>query len=117
MSIPERRKGVFFGGGPSTRGLRRYDYSSGRTKKEGEGRDCELKAAQRLLARQPDLSGKLITADALHAQHETLRTVVERGCEMIVQVKDNQKKAHRRAQDLSEKLAPLLPACAKHTGG
>ncbi len=33
------------------------------SKKEGEGRDCELKAAQRLLCEQKDLSGKLITAN------------------------------------------------------
>ncbi len=80
------------------------------SKKEGEGHDCEMKVAQRLLTEQEDLSGKVITADALHTQHETLRAVVEKGGEMIVQVKDNQKKAHRRAQTLTEKLAPLLPA-------
>ena len=87
------------------------------SKKEGEGRDCELKAAQRLLAAQKDLSGKLITADALHAQHDTLRTVVEKGGEMIVQVKDNQKKAHKRARALTEDLAPLLPAHRRPMGG
>ncbi len=87
------------------------------SKKEGEGRDCELKAAQRLLCEQKDLSGKLITADALHAQHGTLRTVVEKGGEMIVQVKDNQKKAHKRARALTEQLAPLLPAHRRHTDG
>ena len=67
------------------------------SKKEGEGKDCELKAAQRMIRRELDLIDTVITADALHCQRETARNIVERGGEFILQVKDNQKTVHKQA--------------------
>ena len=61
------------------------------SQKEGEGDDCELKAAQRLIEAQDDLTGMVITADPLHCQTQTVREIVARGGDYLVQVKDNQK--------------------------
>ena len=79
------------------------------SKKEGEGKDCELKAAQAMICREENLSGTVITADALHCQKKTARDIVERGGEFILQVKDNQKKLHQEAALKTADLAPLLP--------
>ena len=67
----------------------------------GAKADSELPAAQRLLA-DPDmnLEGALITADALHTQKETLRTIVERGGDYLIALKDNQLTAHAEAARL-----------------
>ena len=85
------------------------------SKKEGEGRDCEMKAAQRMIRDQSDLSNTLTTADALHAQRQTVDGIVERGGEFIVQAKDNQKTVHHQAAKLTKDLTPLLPARRKLT--
>jgi len=85
------------------------------SKKEGEGKDCEIKAAQRMISNQADLSNTLTTADALHAQRRTARTIVAKGGEFILQAKDNQKTVHNLAKKLTKDLSPLLPARRKHT--
>lgn len=83
------------------------------SKKEGEGDDCEIKAAQRMIESQSDLSNTLITADALHAQRQTACDILARGGEFIVQAKDNQKTVHKTAAKLTADLSPLLPACRR----
>jgi len=80
------------------------------SKKEGEGKDCEIKAAQRMISNQADLSNTLTTADALHTQRRTARTIVAKGGEFILQAKDNQKTVHNLAKKLTKDLSPLLPA-------
>jgi len=85
------------------------------SEKEGEGQDCEMKAAQRMIGQETDLSNTVITADALHTQRQTVGQIVERGGEFIIQAKDNQKTVHDRAAQLTEALAPLLPAGRKPT--
>jgi len=85
------------------------------SKKEGEGRDCEMKVAQRMIESQSDLSNTLITADALHAQRRTAGSIVSRGGEFIVQAKDNQKTVHGLAAKLTENISPFLPAARKLT--
>ena len=85
------------------------------SKKEGEGKDCEIKAAQRMIENQSDLSNTLTTADALHAQRRTARTIVAKGGEFILQAKDNQKTVHNLAKKLTKDLPPLLPAQKKLT--
>ena len=85
------------------------------SKKEGEGKDCEIKAAQRMIESQPDLSNTVTTADALHAQRRMASGIVERGGEFIVQVKDNQKTVHKTAAKLTAGLSPLLPVHRKPT--
>jgi len=79
------------------------------SKKEGEGHDCELKAAQRMIRREKDLSNTVITADPLHCQRQTARDIVERGGEFILQVKDNQKSVHAASALKTKDITPFLP--------
>jgi hypothetical protein len=83
------------------------------SKKEGEGSDCEMKAAQRMIRCQADLSNTVITADALHCQRDTARDIVERGGEFIIQAKDNQKTVHKQAALKTKDIAPFLPTPKK----
>jgi len=85
------------------------------SKKEGEGKDCELKAAQRMIRKEADLSNALITADPLHCQRQTAGDILERGGEFILQAKDNQKTVHNMAARLTKDVAPLLPVHRKLT--
>jgi len=48
-----------------------------------------------------DVSGCIVTADALHCQKETARTIIERGGDYVLRVKDNQ-------GNLSETLSELF---------
>ncbi|MDK2858444.1 MAG: hypothetical protein PWQ89_1563, partial [Verrucomicrobiota bacterium] len=45
------------------------------SQKEGDGERCELKAAQKMIGRQEDLTNTVITADALNAQKDTARAI------------------------------------------
>jgi hypothetical protein len=85
------------------------------SKKEGEGKDCEIKAAQRMIENQSDLSNTITTADALHAQRRMAGSIVERGGDFILQAKDNQKTVHNLAKKLTKDISPLLPAHRKPT--
>ncbi len=85
------------------------------SQKEGEGKECEIKVAQRMIRGESDLSNTIITADALHAQRRTAGDIVQRGGEFILQAKDNQKTVHNLAAKLTKDRAPLLPACRKLT--
>jgi hypothetical protein len=51
---------------------------------------CELKVAHQLLAALPTLAGKTVTADPLHCQKETARTILDQGGEYFLQIKANQ---------------------------
>jgi len=77
-----------------------------------DGKGHELKVAQALLAREDvDLRGAVITADALHAQHQTLHTIVaQKGADYLISLKDNQKTAHAYASGLLDQASPLLPS-------
>jgi hypothetical protein len=76
----------------------------------------ELKAGQAALAALPgDLGGALVTADALHAQRDTARAVVEAGGEYLLQVKANQRALRRQALHRLDR-APFLPARSPATG-
>lgn len=86
------------------------------SKKEGEGHDCEIKAAQRMIRREKDLSNTVITADAMHCQRQTARDIVERGGEFILQVKDNQKSVHVASALKIKDITPFLPRPRKPTG-
>jgi hypothetical protein len=57
--------------------------------KEGTKR-CEQTAAAALLAAVPALDNKIVTADALHCQRPTARTIVEKGGDYCLQIKANQ---------------------------
>jgi hypothetical protein len=78
------------------------------SKKKGEGKDCELKASQRMINGISDLSNTVITADPLHCQQKTARAIVERGGDYVFQVKDNQKTVHKLAKLKTRDLSPFL---------
>jgi transposase len=51
---------------------------------------CEQTAALALLQRQPALDGKIVTADPLHCQKQTVSTIVGKGGDYLLQIKGNQ---------------------------
>jgi hypothetical protein len=65
--------------------------------KEGTER-CELTVAQTLLESLEALDGKMITADPLHCQRKAAHTIVEKGGEYLLQIKANQKRLLKQAQ-------------------
>jgi len=67
--------------------------------KEGTPR-CELTAATALLEKLPALDGKLVTADPLHCQRQTARTVVEKGGDYLLQIKANQPRLFKQGRAL-----------------
>jgi hypothetical protein len=79
------------------------------SQKEGEGADCELKAAQTMIELQSDLSHAIITADALNCQTRTAQEIVARGGEYLIQTKGNQKTIHESTIAKTEGLPP--PFC------
>lgn len=76
--------------------------------KEGEGERCEMKAAQKLIENQSDLRGQLISADALHAQDRTARSIVQRGGDYLIQVKNNRKTVRKTLEQKTNPSAPFL---------
>lgn len=84
--------------------------------KEGTPR-CEQTAAAAMLEKLPALDGKIITADALHCQRNQARTIVEKGGDYLLQIKDNQPKLLKVAQGLDALPAtPFLPTATLATG-
>jgi hypothetical protein len=78
--------------------------------KEGTER-CELTAAQALLESLEALDGKMITADPLHCQRKAAHTTVEKGGDYLLQIKANQKRLFKQAQQFdSLKDTPFLPS-------
>jgi hypothetical protein len=88
---------------------------TGSSQKEGAGDRCELKAGQKLVEAEDRLDNTIITADALHCQRDFVRSVVERGGEVLVQAKDNQKTVRANTEARLENTAPLLPGRKKGT--
>ena len=78
------------------------------SQKEGEGERCELKAAQKLL-RETDLTGALVSFDALHCQQETVRETHLSGGDALVQVKANQAGLLAACERVAAQASPLLP--------
>jgi len=80
-------------------------------------RKRKVQAAQRMIRRETDLTGTIITADALNCRQETARDIIERGGEFILQVKDNQKTVHRQAELKTKDLSLFLPEPEKRMDG
>ena len=79
------------------------------SQKEGDGRNCERRVAQRLIDESGDLAGKVITGDALHAQRQTSRQIVEHGGEYVLRIKNNQAAVRKHSSATFAGDAPLLP--------
>lgn len=61
---------------------------------------CEQTAAAALLESLPALDGKLLTADPLHCQRKSARTIVEKGGDYLFQIKGNQPNLLQQARGL-----------------
>ena len=82
--------------------------------KEGTLR-CEMKVAQQMLEALPSLEGKTVTADPLHCQKQTARTIVEKGGDYLLQIKSNQPSLLEQAQ-IKTPEAPFLSKPVADTG-
>ena len=69
-----------------------YDVNNGLAiyQEMAEGKGQEIKTVQSVLS-MLNISGALITLDALHAQRATLEAIINRGGNYVIQVKSNQK--------------------------
>ena len=76
--------------------------------KEGDGENCELKAAQTLINQGLDLDGQLVTADSLHAQQKTAQAVKESGGQYLLAVKENQPGVLKRLEKKLPTSSPFL---------
>ena len=73
------------------------------------GKGHEMTAARALLQRSEiDLCGAVLSADALHAQKETLHTIVTKGGDYLISLRDNQPRAAAFAQNQVAKTPPLF---------
>ena len=79
------------------------------SQKEGEGRRCEMRVAQKLIDESGDLAGKVITGDALHAQRKTARQIVDHGGEYLLKIKSNQSTVLKHSETVFVSASPLLP--------
>ena len=85
--------------------------------KEGDGENCELKAAQTLINQGLDLDGQLVTADSLHAQQKTAQAVKESGGQYLLAVKENQPGVLKRLEKKLPTSSPFLKRRKNQAGG
>ena len=76
------------------------------SRKEGETGRCEIPVGRRLLS-ETDLTNALVCSDALHCQHDTVRTVAASNGESLVQIKGNQKGLLKNAKDVAKARHPV----------
>jgi predicted transposase YbfD/YdcC len=76
--------------------------------RSGEG-DSEITAARELLSCL-DLNGVLVTGDAIHCQDTTAATIVQRGGDYLLALKDNRPALHAEVAAAFEALEPELSA-------
>ena len=81
---------------------------------QGAKADCEMPVARELLdSVQPSLDNAVVTADALHCQKKTARTIVERGGDYLIALHDNQPGLRAQARRRLEAAPPLCPPVPK----
>jgi predicted transposase YbfD/YdcC len=71
----------------------------------------------RSLLNKLDITGAVITADALHCQRETAQAIVNAGGHYILTVKDNQPTLHKQLKELPWKQIPVLDSSIEHGHG
>lgn len=76
------------------------------SRKEGGTGRCEMPVGRRLLSGL-DLTNALVSSDALHCQHETVRAVARSNGESLVQLKDNQRGLLRNARAVAGARDPV----------
>ena len=81
------------------------------SKKEGLKGRCEYPVLRDTLAGM-DLSGAVVSTDALSCQDDTAHTVLANGGDYVLQVKDNQSGVLRQCEELS-RIRPLVDSSKK----
>lgn len=71
----------------------------------------------RTLLDRIDITGAVITADALHCQRETAEAIVGHGGDYILTVKANQPTLHKQLKALPWKQVPILDRSTEHGHG
>jgi hypothetical protein len=69
--------------------------------------DGELTQAKILIDQIPDLSNQLLSADALHTQKPIAKSIVEKGGDYLLQIKDNQPTLNALAKKTSKRALPV----------
>lgn len=69
---------------------------------------CEMKVAQDLLRSLPSLEGKTVTADPLHCQKDTARSIIDKDGNYLFQIKGNQPSLLELAR-IKPAESPFLP--------
>ena len=81
------------------------------SKKEGLKGRCEYPVLRDTLAGM-DLSGAIVSTDALSCQDDTAHTVLANGGDYVLQVKKNQKGVLKQCEELS-RIRPLVDSSKK----
>ena len=77
----------------------------------------EIPMLTKLLDTIPDITGAVITADALHCQRDTAQYITGRDAHYILTVKDNQPTLRKKLKTLPWKQIPVLDRKTEHGHG
>lgn len=81
-----------------------------------DGKSNEIPAVRELLKAFADLAGAVLTLDALHAQHDTARAVLERGADYVMTVKANMPTLYRQLKKLPWAAVPSVSSVSTDHG-
>jgi hypothetical protein len=81
-----------------------------------EEKSNEIPAVRELLKAFTDLAGAVITMDALHAQHDTARAVIDREADYVMTVKANMPTLYRQLKKLPWARVPAVSSVSTDHG-
>jgi predicted transposase YbfD/YdcC len=76
----------------------------------------EIPAVRELLKAFADLSGVVLTIDAMHTQHDTAQLILGRGADYVMTVKANMPTLHRQLRKLPWALIPSVSSVSNDHG-
>jgi predicted transposase YbfD/YdcC len=76
----------------------------------------EIPAVRELLKAFADLSGVVLTIDAMHTQHDTAQLILGRGADYVMTVKGNMPTLHQQLRKLPWALIPSVSSVSKDHG-
>jgi predicted transposase YbfD/YdcC len=81
-----------------------------------EEKSNEIPAVRELLKAFADLSGVVLTIDAMHTQHDTAQLILGRGADYVMTVKANTPTLHRQLRKLPWSRIPSVSSVGKDHG-
>jgi predicted transposase YbfD/YdcC len=81
-----------------------------------DARSNEIPAVRELLKAFADLSGVVLTIDAMHTQHDTAQLIVSRGADYVMTVKGNMPTLHRQLRGLPWARIPSVSSVSRDHG-